>query len=115
MVDSPWLKMLWDPCSGLRAGEPDILAPFPAIQPHLVHVHAKDILVDPALKRGRRYVPIGQGQLPWPQLLSLLLESGYTGAISLEPHHLGPDGTRESAARESVLGMQAVINKVTGE
>ena len=104
--------MLWDPCSGLRAGEPDILAPFSAIEQQLAHVHAKDILVDPQLRHGRRYVPIGQGQIPWPKILARLAGISYAGAVSLEPHHLGPDGKRETAAGESILELKKVIESL---
>jgi sugar phosphate isomerase/epimerase len=105
-VDSPWLGLLWDPCSGLRAGEPDYLAAYENIVQSLLHVHAKDILLDDRRKEGRKYVPVLQGQVDWMEIFRRLKTSSYAGVVCLETHHNGPDGTRESAARASFGGLQ---------
>jgi sugar phosphate isomerase/epimerase len=108
MVDTPWLKILWDPAGPVRAGEQDYMAPYPQLRPHLGHVHAKDILIDPTLEGGRAYVPIGQGMIQWTQILGKLAEDGYGGWVSLEPHHVGPDGRLESAARASFKSLDGI-------
>jgi L-ribulose-5-phosphate 3-epimerase len=108
MVDSPWLRLLWDPCGALRAGEHDYLEASRGFRDLIAHVHAKDIVIDPSLKRGRSYVAIGRGQMNWPAVMDRLVEYGYQGAISLETHHLGSDGTRESAAIPALEGLLKV-------
>lgn len=112
MVDSPWLQILWDPAGPVRAGEQDYMAPYPQLQPYLGHVHAKDILIDPTLEGGRAYVPIGQGMIQWTQILGKLAEDGYGGWVSLEPHHVGPDGRQESAARTSFEGLTGIYQSL---
>lgn len=104
-VGSPFLGMLWDPCSGMRSVEPDYLARSNEIIRHLLHVHAKDILIDGQLKRGRKYVPILNGLVDWTEIFARLKRAGYEGVVCLETHHNGPDGTRESAARSSFAGL----------
>lgn len=104
-IGSDWVGMLWDPCSGLRSGEPDYLAHYSTIDPFLLHVHAKDMVLDAGLKRGRKYVPIMQGQIDWVKIFSHLKRSNYDGVVCLETHHTGPDGTRESAAKASFEGL----------
>ena len=104
-LGSHWVGLLWDPCSGLRSGEPDYLAPYDTIIRLLLHVHAKDMILDDRLKRGRKYVPILQGQVDWVEILSRLKRSNYDRVVCLETHHTGPDGTRESAAKASFDGL----------
>jgi L-ribulose-5-phosphate 3-epimerase len=110
MIDSPWLRLLWDPCTGVRSGEPDIMAAYPQISRRLAHVHAKDMRFDPANKRGHVYVPIGQGQLDWRTILGRLEADGYQGVVCIETHHLGPDGTKESAAIATYKGLKEIIS-----
>jgi L-ribulose-5-phosphate 3-epimerase len=112
MVNSPWLKILWDPAGPVRAGEQDYMTPYPQLRPHLGHVHAKDILIDPSLEGGRAYVPIGQGMIQWHQILSRLAGDGYDGWVSLEPHHVGPDGRLESAARTSFQKLNQIYQSL---
>lgn len=110
-VGSPSLGMLWDPCSSLRSGEPDYLAHSSEISRYLLHIHAKDIVIDSQLKRGRKYVPVLQGQVNWTEIFLRLKRSGYDGVVCLETHHNGPDGTRESAARASFAGLLRVYRE----
>jgi sugar phosphate isomerase/epimerase len=112
MLDSEWLQILWDPAGSVRAGEPDHLAAYSQLRPYLGHVHAKDIRIDPTLEAGRAYVPIGQGMIQWPRILEWLIDDGYEGWISLEPHHVGPDGRKETAARASFSGLLEIHQRL---
>jgi L-ribulose-5-phosphate 3-epimerase len=112
MVDSPWLQILWDPAGPVRAGEQDYMAPYPQLKPYLGHVHAKDILIDSTREDGRAYVPVGQGLIQWQQILKQLAADGYAGWVSLEPHHVGPDGKLESAARASFQGLNQIYQSL---
>jgi sugar phosphate isomerase/epimerase len=111
LIDSVWFQMLWDPCTGLRSGEPDYLIAYKLIQPFLVHVHAKDLLLDPTLKRGRAYVPVGAGQVRWQEILSQLQEDGYQGVVCLETHHISPQGFKEQAAIASFQGLKRIYDE----
>jgi sugar phosphate isomerase/epimerase len=112
LVNSPALRMLWDPGNAFRCGEQDYLAAYDAIRPHLAHVHAKDLLVGPEIKGGRAYVQIGTGQLDWRSLLLRLARDGYSGVVSLEPHYVAADGTHEGAAADSIEGLQRIRDEV---
>jgi len=115
MVNSPWLKLLWDPCTGVRSGEEDILSAYPRIIRQVAHVHAKDLRFEPENGRPHRYVPIGEGVVPWEQILSLLAKDGYEGAVVLETHHLAPDGTKETAARAMHAGLSRIAQRISVE
>jgi len=110
IVDSPWLQLLWDPCNALRSDEPDYLEAYGVVRQRLAHVHAKDVRIDPDLDQGRVYTPIGQGQVEWREILDCLERDHYEGVVSLEPHHVGPDGTLETSAAASFEGLEGMNN-----
>lgn len=76
------LGVLWDPGNSVFSGwDP---APFPQDyalgRDRIRHVHVKD----PNGRDG--YVRLGDGDLPWPAILTRLAEDGYRGWLSLETH-----------------------------
>jgi sugar phosphate isomerase/epimerase len=107
MIDSPALKLLWDPAGAIRAGEPDCLQSISDILPLVRHVHAKDIVVLP--DGGREYLSIGKGQIPWMTIFQALRANQYSGVISLEPHFHGQDGSKTSAIKESLEGLNRIL------
>ncbi|WP_067461616.1 sugar phosphate isomerase/epimerase family protein [Actinomadura macra] len=81
-VDVAGLGVLWDPGNSVFSGmHPD---PFPdeyRMGRDLIdHVHVKD----PAGTSG--YVRLGDGDLPWAEIVETLRADGYTGWLSLETH-----------------------------
>jgi sugar phosphate isomerase/epimerase len=80
------------------------IEPFPyayaLLRAHILHVHAKDSArYIPSLHgEGRRVlhraggnvicVPLGRGAVNWAGLIERLIEDGYRGPVSLEPHTL---------------------------
>ncbi|AXB48007.1 sugar phosphate isomerase/epimerase family protein [Amycolatopsis albispora] len=81
-VDSPYLRLLYDTGNGVAHGYAghDLLA---EVVEHVEHVHVKDAVVVDGEARFR--LP-GQGEARVADSLRLLLECGYRGAFSLEPH-----------------------------
>lgn len=76
------LGILWDPGNTVFSGwDP---SPYPedyAIgRDRIRHVHVKD----PDGQAG--YVRLGDGDLPWPEILATLAHDGYAGWLSLETH-----------------------------
>ncbi|EST27276.1 sugar phosphate isomerase/epimerase family protein [Streptomyces roseochromogenus] len=76
------LGALWDPGNSVFSGwDPQ---PFPADytlgRERIKHVHVKD----PAGRSG--YVRMGDGDLPWREILTALSDDGYAGWLSLETH-----------------------------
>jgi sugar phosphate isomerase/epimerase len=106
-VGSEALGVLFDLGNGLAYGyEPlDFLK---AVVPHVVHVHVKDgrRAADeaPGGEREVSWVLPGQGEARVRECLELLLDSGYEGLFSIEPHlqtvpHLGKQAQGEEARR----------------
>jgi sugar phosphate isomerase/epimerase len=98
-VDSPALRLLFDTGNGLSYGYDslDFLRPTLA---WVDHVHVKD-----CVRRGDdvEYVAPGEGEGQVEECLTLLLESGYRGTLTIEPHlevapHRGEWVAGESAA-----------------
>lgn len=110
LVDSPAFRLLWDPAGAVRAGEPDCIQSLPEILPLLVHVHAKDIM--PTDNGAVKYLALGQGVVPWNVILRELLEKDYAGAVSIEPHYIGEDGSRIGAVIESKNAFDNIISEI---
>lgn len=98
LADAPSLRLLFDTGNGIEYGydAPELLR---SIVGHVAHVHVKDATGSPG---SASYVPPGAGSARVAECLRLLLNSGYAGTLSLEPHLATRphDGTQadESAA-----------------
>jgi L-ribulose-5-phosphate 3-epimerase len=81
-VDSPALRVLFDTGNGVAHGYPgiDLLR---GLAPYVEHVHVKDAVsgVDGAV-----YTVPGAGQARVADCLRLLIDTGYSGFLSIEPH-----------------------------
>lgn len=78
----PGLGITYDPANLLQLGEGEPLRALERQLEHIRHVHFKDLR---ALGR-RRYVPalVGDGDVPWAELMPVLRRSGYEGYFSTE-------------------------------
>jgi sugar phosphate isomerase/epimerase len=96
----PTLGAVWDP--GNDVYDPECERPYPegyeAVSPHLLHIHIKDAVRDPA-SGSARAVPLGMGEVPYPSIFKLLIEDGYTGFVSLETHYRMTGPLSEEAVR----------------
>ena len=79
---APGLRLLFDTGNGIAHGY-DSLDVLGKILPHVAHVHVKDAVSRPGQVT---YVAPGDGRAQVAECLRLLLEHGYSGAFSLEPH-----------------------------
>lgn len=100
-VGSPALGVLFDTGNGVAHGYP-AHAMLPALLDHVAHVHVKDAAAGPTYTP--TYTLPGDGDARVTDCLRLLLDNGYRGAFSLEPHlgvlpHQGMVHTRDAAAR----------------
>lgn len=112
LINSPNLRLLWDPAGAVRAGELNCIQAISDIIPLLAHMHAKDI--QPDLESDKRYMCIGKGVVPWSTIFKELIYKNYEGAISLETHFLGKDGLKASAVLESRDAMKNMLATITG-
>jgi sugar phosphate isomerase/epimerase len=81
-VDNPALKLLFDTGNGVAYSYES----YPLLRdivPHVAHVHIKDAVGDAG---DARYVLPGEGACRVADCVSLLLEHGYHGVYSIEPH-----------------------------
>jgi L-ribulose-5-phosphate 3-epimerase len=116
-VDSPALRLLFDTGNGVAHGY-DGLAMLAELAPHVAHVHVKDGV---RAASGTTFTLPGDGTARVADCLRLLLDHGYRGVVSLEPHlavapHLGrmvpgPDGPDRFVAAGRALA--AIIRAVT--
>jgi sugar phosphate isomerase/epimerase len=97
-VDSDALKMAFDPANFVQVGVRPHEEAWPELQHHVVHFHVKDAVSvargaaepypawvpDEVLMASVR--PPGQGSGELEPLLCSLAESGYAGALVIEPH-----------------------------
>lgn len=79
----PGVGVKFDPSHPIQ-GHRDWKEELLAAGPHLVHVHAKDVL-----EVNGRYIPDpnpGLGDIRWEVFFGLLYHLGYEGAVCIEPH-----------------------------
>jgi sugar phosphate isomerase/epimerase len=118
-VNSPYLRMAFDPANFVQVGVRPMEEAWPLLAEYTSHVHIKDALLDGGAVR-----PAGQGDGGIPQLLAELEARAYQGFLTLEPHlHIagrsggfsGPDGMRTAiAALRDVLGERKLHEQAVG-
>ncbi len=81
-LDRGTLRINYDPAA-LRIKGYDPLAGFDAAVPLLVHCHAWDVTIDASTETGQ-VVPLGQGAVPWSEILDLLEEADFTGWVVID-------------------------------
>ncbi len=79
-VDSPVLKMTFDPANFVICGQEAFPAAYDLLKDKIAYVHVKDARGDGSI------CPAGQGDGGFPGLLSGLKADGFDGFLSLEPH-----------------------------
>jgi sugar phosphate isomerase/epimerase len=86
-MDSPAIKVVWDPCNEIYADEG--ITPYPdayqLVEPWIVHVHVKDAKREPGAKEAQ-IMPLGEGTIDWKGHLRELLAKKYDAYASLETH-----------------------------
>jgi len=86
-IDSPAVRIVWDPCNEVYADEG--ITPYPdayrLVEPWMVHLHVKDGKREPATDEPH-VVPVGEGAIDWKGQLRELVTKQYDGYASLETH-----------------------------
>ena len=117
-IDSPHLKIVWDPGNAYFAGETPYPGGYDAVRPWLVHVHVKDGKLVETADQGPRpqWCVIGEGDIDFVGQFAALKRDRYTGWISLETHYrpkmgTGPDGsgTPEDGSRPCLAALRTLL------
>ncbi|WJS05558.1 sugar phosphate isomerase/epimerase family protein [Roseibium aggregatum] len=110
------LSMTFDAANFVCAGI-DPLDAYRALREHVGYVHLKDVVALDAEtplpgyrmfqdhRRSYSTCPLGQGVVPWPELLAALKSSGYAGDFCLEPH--ATQENRDAAWRAAAAQVQS--------
>ncbi len=107
-VDSPALRMAFDPANFVQAGARPMEVAWPLLNEYVTHVHIKDaVFADGGVR------PAGEGDGAIPELLAALAARGYQGFLTLEPHLkiAGPAGgfSGESGMRTAVGALRGLL------
>jgi L-ribulose-5-phosphate 3-epimerase len=108
-VQSPNLKLNWDPGNAAYRGEiafPDGFAAIP--RERIGHMHCKDVVrkADGSFE----WAAMGRGIVDFVGQFRALAQAGYSGTMSLETHWRGA-GTPEESSRQSMAGMKELLGK----
>lgn len=117
-IDSPYLKLVWDPGNAFYAGERPYPEGYEAVRPWLAHVHVKDARMIETPDHGPQpqWCVIGEGEIDYAAQFAALKRDGYDGTISLETHYIpktgsGEDGrgTPEDGSRPCLAALQRFL------
>jgi len=115
-VDSPALKLLWDTGNPISHDQ-DPWEYYSAVKEHVVYVHIKDAV----RKDGKAvYTYPGEGEGRVKDVVKDLLERGYTGGLSIEPHlaaivHLGKSASEADSAYDRYIEYGRRLMKLVEE
>lgn len=104
LVNSPYLKVIWDPGNAFFAGELPYPDGYEKVKEHIVHIHIKDARLNGETKEPE-WALIGEGEIDFPAQLLALKEGGFKGVISLETH-ISP---HKEASRLSLQRLSSMI------
>ena len=80
-VDSPHLRLAWDPANFVQVGVQPFTAGYAVLRPYVEYVQVKD-----ALTANGKVVVAGAGDGEVVATVRALLDDGFDGFFSLEPH-----------------------------
>ncbi len=106
-INSPHLKVVWDPGNAFAAGERPYPDGYEAARPYIAHIHIKDGIRSPDGKV--KWCVVGEGKIDYEGQFAALKADGYDGYISLESHYRMPDGSSEPASRACLTALQRFI------
>ena len=79
------MSLNWDPCNGLWAGGDPFPDEYERVKDRIGNLHVKDTLRD---RFGEfRGVPIGEGEVPWREILPAMIRDGWRGPFCVETHY----------------------------
>ncbi len=83
-INSPYIKVLFDPGNEVWVNEKASADAYDAVKPYLAHIHIKDADI---LDGKPDAVKVGTGLVDYKALFSKLIADGYSGSVMLETHY----------------------------
>lgn len=93
-INSPYVRLLWDPANSYRAIRDNVPQPYRTwslleecknLGPYIEHIHIKDYHYDPSFPKPFIHKPFGEGDIDYDVLLDCLKEQHVKAHLSLEP------------------------------
>ena len=115
-VPSKSVGAIWDSLHPHRMGETPAEV-YKNIGTRTFHVHIKDGRRSAAHKGGWELVPLGEGEVPVPEVIDQLVAGGYKGCLTVEwEKYWHPEiEAAEIALPHELKVLQGLVEKVTGE
>ena len=82
-IGHPALGLNWDPANLHWGGHRPTRADYDAVRPHLLNLHVKDYAPG---RPEAPWRPVGEGIVPWADLLEWVQSDGVLDAVTLETH-----------------------------
>lgn len=107
-IQNNHLKLLWDPANSYRVIKENVPEQYQSwslsqeletLFSYIGHVHCKDYHYDISYTKPFQHMAIGEGDIDYPMISSILQKKQYTSSISLEP---------EVNQEQSIKSMQVV-------
>lgn len=108
-VDSPHLRLIFDPANFVQCEVDALGEAWPALAPHTEYFHIKD-----AVAATRAVVPAGYGDAGIEAILGQAVTSGFGGFLSLEPHLKADDPVHGGDGAERFAKAVAALRQVLG-
>jgi sugar phosphate isomerase/epimerase len=117
-INSPHLKLVWDPGNAFSAGEHPFPDGYETVKPWMVHMHVKDGRMVDTPDQGPRlqWCVIGEGEIDYVGQFAALRRDSYQGYVSLETHYVpktgsgeGGKGTPEDGSRPCLAALQRFL------
>jgi sugar phosphate isomerase/epimerase len=118
-VNSPALRIVWDPGNAFFADEIPYPDGYEAVKQWLAHIHIKDGRMVQTADQGRRpeWCVVGEGEIDYAGQFAALKRDKYPGYVSLETHYVpatgsgdGGKGTPEDGSRPCLAALRKLID-----
>ena len=112
-VDSPWLKVIWDPANAFVSGEENVtFEGYPAVRSSIAHVHLKDAVVLDNKNGLTEWACIGDGSVDLLESLKKLKDDEYDGCISIETHWRPEGSDWENNTKTTYSGLMTLLGQI---
>ncbi len=107
-IDSPHVRVCWDPGNAATAGERAFPDGYEAARGLIDHVHVKDLTLA-ADGISPEWCVVGQGIIGYDAHIAAMRTDGYDGYLSLETHYVPKGGTPEDGSRPCLQALRTLL------